>query len=190
MIFSIVFAFMLFIQSDGPDYKLSPKFSDNVSILFEEMFFPAANSSNHYIVSEKDLNRLKIIVQSQSDSTDVIVKSLLENYQSKKDSLDYSIKAVDSLNLMLSEKLMVESKSYQSKQASTFGNYFLITILFISLIFMIMMYFKLKEKYKYSFEYLIEVEKNFDTHKKTSIERERKLLRELIDLKNKLGAGI
>jgi hypothetical protein len=52
------------------------------------------------------------------------------------------------------------------------------------------MYFKLREKYKYSFESLIEVEKNFDSHKKSAIERERKLLRELIDLKNKIEPKI
>jgi hypothetical protein len=190
MMFSIVIAFMLFIQSNEIEYKLSPKFSESISVLFEKIFSPASNSNNHYIVNQKDLQKLKVIVQTRSDSTDVIIKSLKDNYQSKKDSLNNSIKEVDSLTHMLSEKLLVENRNYQRKRASIFGNFFLITALSISLLLLITMYFKLREKYKYSFESLIEVEKNFDSHKKSAIERERKLLRELIDLKNKIEPEI
>jgi hypothetical protein len=190
MIISIVFAFMFFIQGDGPDQKMSPKFSDSISILFEEMFSPASNSSSHYIVNEKDLKKLKYIVQSHSDSTDLIVNSVLLNNQLKSDSLKNSIKSVDSLTQILNEKLVVENRNYQTNQASIFGIFFSIAALVILLFFLSTAYFRIKEKFKFSSESLAEVEKNFDAHKKNAIDRERKLMRELIDLKNKLEIKI
>ncbi|WP_241124366.1 hypothetical protein [Cognataquiflexum nitidum] len=181
---------MLFIQADNFDENVTSKFSDSISILFEEMFFPASNSNSHFIVNEEDLKQLKFIVQSHSDSTDSIIKSLLENNQLKTDSLLISNRSIDSLSLILNEKLLVENKDYQIKQASFFGRFLLIATLLTMVFFLSTLYFRIRAKYRYNFESLAEVEKNFDTHKKAAIERERKLLRELIDLKNKLETKV
>jgi len=187
---SFIFAIMIFIQGEESSYKATPKFSDSVSVLFEEMFSPASNSNSHFIVNEEDLKQLKFIVQSHSDSTDSIIKSLLENNLLKTDSLQISNRSIDSLSLILNEKLLVVNKDYQIKQASFFGRFLLIATLVTMVFFLSTLYFRIRAKYRHNFESLAEVEKNFDTHKKAAIDRERKLLRELIDLKNKLETKV
>jgi len=59
--------------------------------------------------------------------------------------------------------------------------------LILLLAYLIIYYFKLYTELKFSKESIVSVEKELETYKRNSIDRERRLMRQFLDLQKKLG---
>jgi hypothetical protein len=152
----------------------------------DRFFMKSTNSPNYYVIHQKDLDVVKISFNNYKDYSD----SLINVYQSNKKIIDDSLLTskleLEKANAILNSKNITEQQKQQAilyKEVGTIGS---IMILILISILLGSNYFKIKVKYRTDLESLQEIEKQYQVYKSNTVERERKYLREIIDLKNRL----
>jgi hypothetical protein len=167
-------------------YNHTSDLNDKSTELFDLFFFKSINSPDYYVIHQKDFKKLKSSLSFYKDSTESIISALQLNNQVIKDSLLSSKSSMDRISKLLNSNSIEQEKNKLIIQNQLFSIRIFIIFLAALSIFMGYNYFKIKGKYNSDLGSFFEIEQQFDAHKKNFIERERKLLRQIIDLKNKI----
>lgn len=154
---------------------------NNTTIEFDKLFFKSANSKDYFVIHEMDVERLSNYIEHLKDSTSSLITALNENKESLNQSYFASLQTVDSLEQIV--KNSIKEKENYSAGIEFFKKWFTPVLLSILSVFLGFNYLKMKIKYREDLESLEEIENQFHTYKKNAVERERKLVREIIDLK-------
>lgn len=182
----LMFGLLYFFFSTAFGENQTPRSSKAFPEFFDSYFFRSINSTDYYVIHHKDLDKLKVYFSAYQDSSESLILDLKKTNQIIHDSLVFSKNSMNEMN-----QLMISNRSEFEKNNKSFFNQLLsirISLTFLAVLSIILgfNYFKIKRKYVDDFESLTEIEKQFDKHKRNSVERERKLMREIIDLKNKI----
>lgn len=188
--FILLFIFCLFqrgIAQSQP--RTEPqKFLDSLELVFAQKFSSASNSNNFKIINDADLKLLKSTLFSQFNQQNQELASLNKE-------LKYRIDSIQQLKEM-SELLLLENKALKQPDPKAYlFNFRLDTVIYPSLIFVLaliigyqlLIFLKYRKEYLESREIYLTIDRDFESYKKNAIERERKLVREILDLKNKLS---
>ncbi|EKB48897.1 hypothetical protein [Cecembia lonarensis] len=157
------------------------KSMNNISIDFDQLFLKSANSKEYYVIHEMDVEKLSNYFRHLKDSTTSLITTLHENNESITQSYLSTVHTVDSLEQIV--KNSIKEKENYSAGIEFFKKWFIPVLLSILSVFLGFNYLKMKIKYREDLESLEEIENQFHTYKKNAVERERKLVREIIDLK-------
>jgi hypothetical protein len=168
-----------------PGLTQQPSFSTpETSIEASDTIFRiATNSPGYLVVKEADWDKLKKVWTDSLKQN----KELLLQEQKK------SIARLDSIQQVLVSSNIQDSKSDITTTLTSNTSDLTIQLIGLSLgllliyggIMTVRLY-RLKNGHKTQIEQLDQIEKDFEQHKRSSIERERKLRRELIDTQNEL----
>jgi hypothetical protein len=173
---------LILILLCSPALSQQPSFSPpkNSIEASDTIFRRATNSPGYLVVKEADWDRLKKVWKDSFKQKEELLIQEQKKYNAKVDSIQ---QIVDSANIQ-------ESKPDNNP---TNPSDFTIPILALSLGLLIIYgavitirLLSQKIGLKSQIEQLDQIEKDFDRHKRNSIERERKLMRELIDVQNEL----
>ena len=142
--------------------------AQNILYAVDTLFRPAANSSTYQIIRNSELQGLKLMISDLVDEKSIIKDSVI-------------IQRVDTIYL--------ETPQYQKTNSIVLGEsnsmnfiWVIMTVLFmLGCLFLMFLNFKNKSQKMDSTERLKTLETEFERHKKSSIDRERKLMRDLID---------
>jgi hypothetical protein len=190
--FKITLLFLLlfdFHSSFSKDLKIDNRASiqDTLSRVLETLFKPATNSPEFNIVKTKDLLSFKSFIIENEKTQNGLILSLENQIMVKNDSIKLVVKELDKLALENQELLSPKKKDelwgldiYKVILPS------LLFLLVLLLIYLAIYYLKLYTELKSSKESIVSVEKELETYKRNSVERERKLMRQLLDLQKKL----
>jgi hypothetical protein len=182
----------LLIFSNGsfginPTTEPSVPFNTNLPDL-DRFFLKSSNSPNYYVIHQEDLSVLKNSLDEFQNTADSLINSLQENEKLIKDSLVASKTQLEDVNAKLISKSNADLKSGISNQYKEWGTSGSIIILLALSILLGSKYLKIKFQYQTDLDSLLEIEKQYQVYKSNTVERERKYLREIIDLKNRLEA--
>lgn len=181
---------LLFLCFFNPSFGKIQQFTDKDVISFEnfeDFFLKSISSPDYYVISKKNFKHLKLILKSLEDSLYSANHANKINNQLIQDSLLLTKNTNDSLNQL------VVTNALRTKQTETSFrnnlNIIRISILLISglSVFLGYSYLKIKERYIVDLESLKDIEKQFYNYKNNVIERERKMMRQIIDLENKIN---
>lgn len=165
--FSSLLLFLSFSVVKAQEITSLKNEEQNILQAIDTLFSPAANSNGHQIILNSDLEILKSTI------------SLFVGEKSKiKDTV--LIQRVDTVYL--------EARQAQNANSIILGSgnmdfiWVLLAVLsMMGCVFLIFLNFKNKRQKKDSTERLKTIETEFERHKKNSIDRERRLMRDLID---------
>ena len=155
-------------QSQTADKKLSA---------FDTIFKPAVNSPGYVVASKDQVNLLKEFFQNEI-SNQVKITQIKEKEIYQLTSLADSLRKIKSLE---SPTSLPSTKSYISSILIS-----IVVVLLFTLIGLFFRGFKTRKELKDGKDSYFNLEKEFDLHKRNAIERERKLMRKVIDLQNEL----
>lgn len=150
----------------------------------DTIFRQATNSPGYLVVKKADWDRLK---NAWRDSLNQVNQSLIEEqvkYSKKIDSIT-SIKNSQSSKDPIFIPKEETIPEFSDQKMLVFG-FLTMILIFYSLIITFRL-FSQKSGFKSQNDRLDQIEKDFDQHKRSAIERERKLMRELIDTQNQLA---
>ncbi len=182
----------LLIFSNG-SFGLNPTIKTGIPLNstfpdLDRLFIRSSNSPNYYVIHQEDLIRLKNSMIHFKSSSDSLVTSLQQTEKLIKDSLLASKNELDKINAVMASKHIDEQKMGISNQYKEWSALTTILVLLFVSILLGSKYLKIKLQYKTDLDSLLEIEKQYHVYKNNTVERERKYLREIIDLKNKLEA--
>jgi hypothetical protein len=170
-------AFYLFM-SCSTSFAQQPKQNDQsierILVFMDTLFSPAANSEGFLIIKLQDLDVLKKQIRLE-------VKSLQDDVTDER-SLSKDSTTQTSALLENTRKQVPKTIS-QISQNGISNQLYLVLLGFLLLVSVILayIYFRNQKKVKEFKNRLIDVENEFSNYKSTMIDRERKLMRELID---------
>jgi hypothetical protein len=170
--FKIFFLCLIFYTSSIQAQEASnAEVSKNIIQSMDTIFRKASNSANFRIISNSDLARLKVRISSAIESTG--------NRQTP-----VSVVRVDTV--YLENKAYQDSTSNVAINSSGFSILWMIATLFFIMISVLLSIMGLKSRKTMmdSLDRLNTLEGDFERHKTNSIDRERKLMRNLIDARN------
>lgn len=175
---STVLLLFLFFPALSQDSKASA--TENSTQASDTIFRQASNSPGYLVVKKADWDRLrKVWTDSLTQNEELLIREQ-KKYNAK----------VDSIQQIVGSEILQESKPDTNP---TNPSDFSIPILALSLGLLIIYgavitikLFSQKIGLKSQIERLDQLEKDLEQHKRNSIERERKLMRELIDTQNEL----
>ena len=183
VILLITISISSFGSTQVSDKNLTTKFD---SPDFEQFFIKSANSPNYFVIHQEDLNFLKRYLDKFRSSADSLRKATRLTKATYTDSLKSSKLEVERINKILLSKTLAEQQKEASSETIQMSVLFSIAVLLFSSLFFGTKYFKIKIKYNSDLESLKEIENQFQVYKSSAIERERKYVREIIDLKTRL----
>ncbi|SDA44518.1 hypothetical protein SAMN03080617_00499 [Algoriphagus alkaliphilus] len=169
-------------------FLCSPAQSEQVSFSSKEysieasdtIFRRATNSPGYLVVKEADWDRLrKIWIDSLKQNEELIIREQ-KKYNAKVDSIQ---------QVLISANIQDAKPDTNPKNPSDFTIPILALSLGLLIIYGVVITIKLlsqKIGVKTHIDRLEQIEEDFERHKRNSIERERKLMRELIDVQNEL----
>lgn len=170
--YPILFIFWTFFCL--PSFGFSQETKDSISWTnqLDTLFRTAVNSPDYLVIKKSDWNEIKSLV-NDSISSKIRLAKEIQVVRTTLDSTSY-----------------VQTSKFTTfeKPEATFDKpvlLFLVALLVYGGIITFRLYAQ-REKVKVNQDILDETEKEFLNHKKSSVERERKLMRELIDTRNKL----
>jgi hypothetical protein len=159
-------------------FALEPKVSPEMDSIFK----PASNSTGYLVVKESDLYNWIQVWNDSLESNQLLIENERLIVQLMIDSLQ---------NGVLVSRDEMEFTSAKAESSSRFviitswfnwvGLFFIFYGLWITIRF-----FTQYRNFKLQIEQIKELDLLFASHKRSSIERERKLMRELIDTRNQL----
>lgn len=151
---------------------------------FDRIFIRSASSPNYYVIHQDELNQLKTYLNTHKNTKDSLVNHFQGANKGLSDSLVLSKEEIKRLEnaLNLSTKSNVKELNYD--WAFQIGGKVVFSVLILSFVFLLIKFFSMKKIYNSSLDSIQEIEKQFSEHKKNALERERKYVREIIDLKN------
>jgi hypothetical protein len=162
-------------QVISPSQKTGFEFSDSI-------FRVATNTPDYLVVKKSDWNQLKLIL---SDS----LKKQQEFIDSEKQSIQTLLDSLKQQTQINQPENRIENDSHEAGLGFQI-NPLAVTIpsvaLFIYGIVITLLFFNQKKEQKSQVERLKNLEIEINNYKKASIDRERKLMRELIDTRNQL----
>ncbi|MFN3998129.1 hypothetical protein [Algoriphagus sp.] len=173
---------LLFLFFPAVSQKSTASVTENSTQASDTIFRQASNSPGYLVVKKADWDRLrKVWTDSLKKNQELLIQEQ-KKYTSKVDSLQQFKASTNN------QELSPKSDNNPSNPLD-----FTIPILALSLgvliIYGAVITIKLlsqKIGQKSQIERLDQIEKDFEQHKRNSIERERKLMRELIDVQNEL----
>jgi hypothetical protein len=170
--FKIFLLYLIFYTSSLQAQEASnAEVSKNIIQSMDTLFRPAANSTNFRIISNSDLERLKVGINS----------ALASKVNGK---APVSILRVDTV--YLESKVSQDSPSNAATRSSDYSTLWMIAALLFMVISLVLLVigFKSRRTMKDSLDRLNTLEADFERHKTNSVNRERKLMRDLIDARN------
>ena len=167
LIWSLIFIVTLG-QAQSIEEKISP---------FDTVFQPAINSPTYVVASKDQVNSLKVYFENE------LTKHI--------DEIELNKEQINQLNNSLDSLLTVTSQYKPVPVAANKSNILIISIginviLFIIFIVIFLGGLQMRKVLKEGKDSYVNLEKEFDLHKKNAIERERKLMRKIIDLQNEM----
>ncbi len=153
------------------DNSTSSSRASSVIQSMDTLFQPAANSSGYFIIRNSDLERLK------KDITTVISEKLSVQ----------SPQAIERIDTVYIEKEGLQATSSELAGIATDYTWLWIITTIIFMLACVILAFlnsRNRKQTKDSIDRLANLQTDFDRHKMNSIERERKLMRELIDARS------
>jgi hypothetical protein len=188
--FILLFAFCLYHRSlaQSQPKTETQKFLDSLNMVFAQKFSNASNSNNFKIINDSDLKLLKNNIINKFNQQNQELASLTNE-------LKYRIDSIQHLKEM-SELLILENKALKQPDPKAYlFNLRLDTVIYAGIIFVLaliigyqlLFFLKYRKECRESREIYHTIDRDFESYKKNTIERERKLLREIIDLKKKLS---
>ena len=154
------------------------KADDNVLYAFDSIFKTAQNSPAYVVASKSDINSLKQSLKTERDSL-YIKLQVQEKQLSQLKSAPAPVKAQ-------SEKVEVTTAAVATDSPNYLMFQLVIALLVGVVIYFFMKDFSIKKEVKEAKDSYKNLVSEFDEHKKKAIERERKLMRKVIDLQNNL----
>lgn len=160
---------------------------DSLDLIFTQNFYNASNSNDFRIINQSDLNLLKSTIFYKFNRQNQELASLAKE-------LKFRIDSIQELKEK-SELLILENKDLKRPNPKEYLFNLrldmvilpsLILVLILIIAYQFLFFFKYKKECQESREIYLTIDKDFESYKKNAIERERKLVREIIDLKNKL----
>lgn len=176
----------------GSSFGINPATNPSISLNklpdLDRLFSRSSNSPNYYVIHQEDLTVLKNSLVQIRSASDSLVSSLQDNEKMIKDSLLASKNELDEIKAKMLSKINTNQNMGISHQYIEWGKLGSIVILLVLSLLLGSKYLKIKLQYKSDLDSLIEIEKQYQVYKNNTVERERKYLREIIDLKNRLEA--
>lgn len=153
--------------------------NDHVLYAFDSIFRSAMNSPAYVVASKSDIYRLKEALKVERDS----LYSMLQSQEKELSNLKSATQPI------LTQPATSET-SPEIKREFSPGNYLIfqliIAILMGAVLYFFMKGFSVKKEVKEAKDSYQNLVVEFESHKKKAIERERKLMRKVIDLQNDL----
>ena len=140
----------------------------------DSLFSPAANSSDYLIIRDVDLENLKAEISN----------TFLEKSQSQNTAY---VSSAEPVNLTPAN---VVSSSFSAEEKSQNYNFlWILATIVLFAVCLILVYLNSKNRLQMidSIDRLKTLEGDFEQHKKASVDRERKLMRDLIDARSMEG---
>ena len=147
---------------------------------------PASNSVGFSVVKDSDLANFKSSLESQLKS----IEDELAQISKKNDSLQYLVdlgKTESSNETQTEQKPVFASSSDSDLPIPLPIFYAIIVVLIIYAGYLRLRFFSNQSILRTNEERIINIEKEFEAHKRRAVERERKLKRELIDARRDQG---
>lgn len=151
----------------------------------DSIFRQATNSPGYLVVKKIDWDRLKQVWRDSLNQTNKSLEEEKGKYLEKIDSISRLTESQASKSDLPSSSNVKTSSDLPNRTLLLFG--FGISLLIIYSLFITYRLFSQIGVFKSQHDRLDQIEKDFDQHKKNAIERERKLMRELIDTQNHLS---
>jgi len=178
--FRLATLILIFLCSPALAQQMNFSSQENSIEASDTIFRRATNSPGYLVVKEADWDRLRKVWTDSFKQKEELLIQEQKKYQAKVDSIQQN---VNSANIQ-------DSKSDTNpKNPSDFTIPILALSLGLLIIYGAVITIKLlsqKIGVKTHIDRLDQIEKDFERHKRNSIERERKLMRELIDTQNEL----
>jgi hypothetical protein len=157
--------------------QLDPEFTTRRRILLsmDTLFRPALNSEGFLLIKSSELEILKDQIQAQFNFLEAEVKLTSK----------FKVDSIQQAPTALGENNGGGISSVQNQEKGFDLLYFVLIGLFlITSSILVFVYYRNVKKVKESQTRLAELENEFSTYKSTMVDRERKLMRELIDARN------
>ncbi|WP_144604962.1 hypothetical protein [Algoriphagus algorifonticola] len=174
---------ILFIFSN---YTLAQSLVKSQMDQLDSIVRPASNSVGFSVVKDSDLANFKSSLESQLKS----IEDELAQISKKNDSLQYLVdlgKTESSNEAQTEQKPVFASSSDSDLPIPLPIFYAIIVVLIIYAGYISLRFFSNQSILRTNEERIINIEKEFEAHKRRAVERERKLKRELIDVKRDQG---
>ena len=175
--FRILFAIICLFTSINLCFGQS-KADNHILYAFDSIFKTAQNSPAYVVASKSDINSLKQSLKTERDSL-YIKLQVQEKQLSQLKSAPAPVKAQ-------SEKVEVTTAAVATDSPNYLMFQLVIALLVGVVIYFFMKDFSIKKEVKEAKDSYKNLVSEFDEHKKKAIERERKLMRKVIDLQNNL----
>jgi preprotein translocase subunit SecG len=167
-------AFYLFM-SCSTSFAQQPKQNDQsierILVFMDTLFSPAANSEGFLIIKLQDLDVLKKQIQLEVKS---LQASVADERSLSKDSTTQSSALLENTRKQVPKT--ISQNGISNQLYLVLAGFFLLVSVILAYI-----YFRNQKKVEEFKNRLIDVENEFSNYKSTMIDRERKLMRELID---------
>ncbi len=183
-----IFTFNIDSFSKNKEEESPQAFLERLELIFSNNFFDASNSSGFKIIKDSDVKMLEKLIFQKLKEQGQQLFSLSGELQVKKDSID--LLRETSQSLLLENKILKAPKPDEyllGFKKTTVIFPLIIAALIGIIIYQLIFFIKSKKEYLESKENCLTLDKDFELYKRNAIERERKLVREIIDLKNKLS---
>jgi hypothetical protein len=155
-------------QSQSIDKRLSP---------FDTIFQPALNSPAYVVASKDKVNSLRKYFENE-------ISKQIQTTELKEEEIIELNNSLDSLIKITSQYKPLT----QSSSKIDFSTILIVVnlALFIVIVGLFFNGFQTRKSLKEGKDSYVNLEKEFDLHKKNAIERERRLMRKVIDLQNEM----
>jgi len=157
-----------------------------ISLESDSIFKPASNSTGYLVVKESDLYNWIQVWNDSLENNQRLIENQRSIYQLKIDSVQKGAKVFQGEAEFISAK--AESSSGFTIIPSWFNWVGLFFVIYGS--WVTIRFYSQYRKFKMQIGQLKELDSQFADHKRSSIERERKLMRELIDTRNQLESEL
>lgn len=181
-LFGLSTLFLLLIWFPASSQQASVSVTESTIQASDTIFRQATNSPGYLVVKKEDWDKLSKVWTDLLRQNEELLIEEQKKYSAKIDSIQQTVVPSN-----------IPEPSPNSENNSTNSSNISTLALSIALIFFIIYsavitfrLFSQKLGLKSQIDRLDQIEKDFDQHKKNSIERERKLMRELIDAQNEL----
>lgn len=168
------------------NYTLAQSLVKSQMDQLDSIIRPASNSVGFSVVKDSDLANFKSSLESQLKS----IEDELAQVSKKNDSLQYLVdlgKTESSNETQTEQKPVFASSSDSDLPIPLPIFYAIIVVLIIYAGCISLRFFSNQSILKTNEERIINIEKEFEAHKRRAVERERKLKRELIDVRRDQG---
>jgi hypothetical protein len=175
LIFQILLICVIFPTTTSRGQSISTE--NDYSELFDTLFRTASNSPDYVIARKSHLKTLKEFFEKERTESFKTIEIQEKKLGQLNSSLDSAIKSAEKQN---SDRIVINSGNYPIALLIVIAG---LIVLLIAIAVRGMNERKLYKEGKDSYENLVT---ELDLHKKNAIERERKLMRKVIDLQNQL----